>query len=65
MHLKFAQDGIKNDKLNDLFPLNDKNHTMQTRNNEKYEVMFANTNRLKNSSIITMQTMLNNNEMKK
>ena len=65
LHLKFAQSGIKNDKLNDLFPLNDKNHKMQTRNNEKYEVMFANTNRLKNSSIITMQTMLNNNEMKK
>ena len=65
LHLKFAQSGIKNDKLNDLFPLNDKNHKMQTRNNEKYEVMFANTNRLKNSSIITMQNMLNNNEMKK
>ena len=65
LHLKFAQSGIKNDKLNDLFPLNEKNHKMQTRNNEKYEVMFANTNRLKNSSIITMQNMLNNTEMKK
>ena len=65
LHLKFAQSGIKNDKLNDLFPLNDKNHKMQTRNNEKYEVMFANTNIMKNGSIITMQNMLNNNEMKK
>ena len=65
LHLKFAQSGIKNDKLNDLFPLNDKNHKMQTRNNAKYEVMFANTNRLKNGSIITMQNMLKNNEMKK
>ena len=44
LNLKFAQYGLKNEKLKDLFPLNDKHHKMQTRNNEKYEVMFANTN---------------------
>ena len=60
--MKFAQSGIKNGNLKDLFPLNDKQHKMQTRNNEKYEVMFANTNRLKDGSIITMQKMLNDNE---
>ena len=32
---------------------------MKTRGNEKYDVTFANTERLKNSSIITMQNMLN------
>ena len=63
LNLKFAQSGIKNEKLKDLFPLNDKHHKMQTRNNEQYEVMFANTNRLKNGSIITMQNMLNDNTM--
>ena len=64
LNLKFAQSGIKNDKLKDLFPINDKHHKMQTRNTEHYEVMFANTNRLKNGSIISMQNMLNDNAMK-
>ena len=64
LNLKFAQSGIKHDKLNDLFPLNDKIHKMQTRKDEKYEVLFANTNRLKNGSIITMQNMLNTNAEK-
>ena len=64
LNLKFAQSGIKNDKLKDLFPINDKHHKMQTRNTEHYEVMFANTNRLKKGSIISMQNMLNDNAMK-
>ena len=60
--LKFAKSGIKNDKLNDLFPVNDKTHNMKTRDNEKYKVQFANTGRLKNSCIVTMQNMLNQDE---
>ena len=44
---------------NDLLKLNVKNHNMKTRTNEHYDVTFANTGRLKNSSIITMQNMLN------
>ena len=31
-NLKFTQSGIKNDKLKDLFPLNDKHHKLETRN---------------------------------
>ena len=57
--LKFAKAGIKYEKLNDLLQLNVKNHNMKTRGNEKYDVTFANTGRLKNSSIIMMQNMLN------
>ena len=57
--LKFAKAGIKHEKLNDLLQENVKNHEMKTRGNEKYDVTFANTERLKNSSIITMQNMLN------
>ena len=57
--MKFAKTGIKNDKLNDLFQLNDKKHAMKTRKDEKYRVDFANTDRYKNSSIIKMQNMLN------
>ena len=57
--LKFAQAGIKNKKFDDLFPMTEKLHKMKTRVNDKYKVQFANTDRLKNSSIITMQKMLN------
>ena len=64
LNLKFAQAGIKNDKLNDLFPTNERKHKMKTRKEEKYEVNFANTERLKTASIITMQKMLNANETK-
>ena len=39
--------------------MNNKKHKMQTRDDDKYKVMFANTNRLKHSSIIEMQNMLN------
>ena len=57
--LKFAQAGIKTRKIDDLFPMNEKLHQMKTRVNDQYRVQFANTDRLKNSSIITMQKMLN------
>ena len=59
MCLKFAKSGIKNGKLQDLFPVNEKSHKMKTKDDEKYKVLFANTDRLKNASIITMQNMLN------
>ena len=38
LNLKFAQAGIKNHKLNDLFPTNEKEHKMKTRKEKKYEV---------------------------
>ena len=57
--IRFAKSGIQHNKLNDLLPKNKKLHTMQKRNNEKYKVTFSNTARLKKSSIITMQTKLN------
>ena len=53
------KNGIKNNNLNDLFPENDKTHRMKTRAVEKYRVQHANTERLKNSSIITMQKVIN------
>ena len=64
MCLKFAKSGIKNGKLNDLFPINNKIHKMKTREDDKYQVQFANTGRLKQSSIITMQNMLNDDAKK-
>ena len=60
--LKFARSGIKYKKLDDLLPQNTKQHEMETRENEKYQVQFSNTERLKNSSIISMQNYLNDEE---
>ena len=48
-----------------MFPLNSKAHTMNTRTEEKYVVQHANTDKLKNSAIIYMQNMLNENERRK
>ena len=56
---KFANNGIMNNTLKDLFPLNKKKHKMNNRHQEKYKVDFANTNRLKKSSVIAMQRLLN------
>ena len=55
--LKFAKNCIKNNKLTDLFPENENQHCL--RNPEKYNVLHAYTERLKNSSIIYMQNLLN------
>ena len=43
----------------------EKNITMITRNKQKYEIFKTNTERFKNSSVIRMQTLLNEEENKK
>ena len=48
-----------NNTLTDLFPLNKKKHEMKKRKPDLYKVNFANTERLKNASVITMQKLLN------
>ena len=50
--------------MNDLFKLNTKKHNMQTRRPEKYEVLKANTEILKKSSLVSMQTLLNEDDRK-
>ena len=57
--LKFAQKCILNEKTNKMFPLNQKMHRMKMRNNEKFQVQHANTDRLKNFTVIYMQNLLN------
>ena len=56
---RFAVNGIMNNTLTDLFPLNKKKHEMKKRKPDLYKVNFANTERLKNASVITMQKLLN------
>ena len=58
--LKFAQSGEKHEKLTDLFTKNDKNHDMKMRNSETYKVNFANTERYRKSSVVYLQSELNN-----
>ena len=45
-----------------MFPKQEKEHIMKTRNPEKFKVHHAKTERMKKSPIIFMQNMLNENE---
>ena len=45
-----------------MFPKEEKEHKMTTRNPEKFKVFHAKTDRMKRSPIIFMQKMLNENE---
>ena len=61
--LNFAIKCLKNKKMKNMFPLN-----LNLHNNRKKEVYFvqhANTERLKKSSIIYMQNLLNKYQSKK
>ena len=60
--LSFALKCVKHPKTQDMFPLNEKTYEIKTRHTEKYKVQHANTGRLKSSSIIYMQHLLNQNE---
>ena len=57
--LNFAKKCLTNKKVKHMFPENRKSHDMNTRNTEKFQVQFANTERLKKSPIIYMQNLLN------
>ena len=60
--LKFAIKASKHPRMKHLFPLNIKEHDMETRHQEKYIVQHAHNERLKKSSIIYMQHLLNKHE---
>ena len=60
--LSFAQKCVKHPKTQEMFPLNDKKHIINTRKTEKYKIQYAHTDRLKFSSVIYMQNLLNQNE---
>ena len=65
MSLKFAKDGIKFDTLSDILKNSEKVHNIETRYKEEFTVQFANTERLKKSSIIHLQKILNDDNQKK
>ena len=61
MCLKFAKSCETNILTQDLFPLN---HTdgVETRSQDKYRVLHANTDRLKDSAVPYLQRLLNANQ---
>ena len=63
--LAFALKTSKNEKFRDMFPLKSKEHTMNTRKPEKFEVQHAHTERLKQSTVMFMQNFLNDHENSK
>ena len=60
--MKFAKAGIKQHKLSDLLPEENKTHNIQTRNQNKFKVNFTKTGRLQNGSIISMQNLLKDDD---
>ena len=59
--LGFVKRSLADGKLWNLFPIRKKPHMKNTRKPEKYIVHHANTERLKNSPILAMQRLLNQN----
>ena len=49
----------KSQKVKDIFPLKEKNYDMDIRNEEKFTVKYAHTERLNNSAVPYMQRLLN------
>ena len=63
--LSFALKCLKHPRFKKMFPENQKEHEMNTRDYEKFKVQFALAKRLQNSPIIYMQKLLNQNEKEK
>ena len=63
--LAFAKKCLGNPKMKQLFPPNNRIHTMFPRDHEHFQVYHANTERMKNSPIIYMQNLLNQNIKRK
>ena len=57
--LSFATKCLSNPKMKQMFPPNNRTHKMDPRSYEHFQVMHANTERMKCSPIIYMQNLLN------
>ena len=62
--LKFAKSCLKNDKVKNFFPINNR-HNLNVRNHEKFKVNFARTQRYSSSTIPNLQRVLNKDELLK
>ena len=59
LSLRWAKKCLTNEKTSKMFPLTKRKHGYPLRKQEKYVVFKANTQRMKNSPIIYMQHLLN------
>ena len=58
----FGRKCLQLDQTKELFPINKNIPNMKTRNHEKFQILHANTERLKNSTVPYIQRILNQNE---
>ena len=65
LNLNFAKKCLKIENMKALFPLNSKDHDMKTREIMKYKVNKAKKERYKNSPVIYMQKLLNDDYKRK
>ena len=65
MCLKFAKQCLKLNKMKDLFPKNESDHSMTKRNTDAFKVVRASTERFHKSAIPSMVKLLNEHEAKK
>ena len=65
LSIRFARNCLKNENFSKLFPHNSQKHGMKVRNPLKYQIMKANTERYKTSSIPYMQRSLNVDHQKR
>ena len=59
--LRFAKACLKTDEVSKMFPLNNVDYSIETRDREKFHVTMAHTERLRRSAIPHMQRLLNAN----
>ena len=59
----FVLKNQQNEKLKEYFIKNDNSYKNKLRTNEKYRVTRCNTDRLKNSTILQMQKIINEMEI--
>ena len=59
VYLRFIKRSLSDGKLRDLFPKIKKDHNLERRHNEKYQVFHANTKRYQNSPVLVMQRAMN------
>ena len=64
LSLQFTKKCLNNNQLKTLFPRKVKKSKMATRHQDKFEVKFARTERLRKSAIPSMQKLLNSQNMK-
>ena len=64
---RFAKNCVEsdNDRVNSIFKLKTKNHSMKTRKRQKFKIDFAKTERLKTSAVTHMQRLINQNDNSK